>query len=181
MASIGPKYTKSAVDVISPMLTINQQLQSRNDNSWNRLMTGTKGLSEGIGNVIMVKKRSDDIKYKGDDYIAQLKSEKAELEAELKQVQNEMRTIRAEDNGSLDQTLVQPTNTMDPSLENMPTSGRRNMSSIVEDQTTHLQGNTLSPTAKFNMYLDDAFNEDINRTPNRTRGLVDMKLREGRY
>lgn len=181
MASIGPKYTKSAVDVISPMLSINQQLQSRNDSDWNRLMTGTKGLSEGIGNVIAVKKRSDAIKYKGDDYIAQLKAEKTELEAELTQVQNEMRTIRAEDSGSLDQTLVQPVNTMDPSLDNMPTTGRRNMSAAVEDQTTHLKGNTLSPAAKFNMYLDDSFNEDIRKTPNRTRGLVEMKLREGRY
>ena len=95
MASIGPKYTKSAVDVISPMLTINQQLQSRNDTSWNRLMTGTKGLSEGIGNALMVKKRSDVIKYNGDEYIAQLEAEKRELLEEKQRIKNEMNHIES--------------------------------------------------------------------------------------
>jgi len=105
MAIKQPVYERSAVDVISPMLSINQSLENRNKTNWDRLSTGVKGLSEGLSGAYAMKKRSDEIEYKGDQYLADLERQLAEAQAELTQVENSMRTIKAEDLGSLDEFI----------------------------------------------------------------------------
>jgi len=114
MAAIGPKYERSAVDIISPMLTINQQMAAKNESRWNKIKEGVKGLSSGIteaiGSIMAVNKRKEAIKYLGDDHLKELEAELAQAKIDLTQVENEMRTIKAEDTGSLDvpQNLYTP-------------------------------------------------------------------------
>lgn len=109
MAAIGPKYERSAVDIISPMLTINQQMAAKNESRWNKIKEGVKGLSSGIteavSSIMAVNKRKEAIEYKGDGYLADLERQLAEAQAELAQVENSMRTIKAEDLGSLDEFI----------------------------------------------------------------------------
>jgi len=109
MAIKQPVYERSAVEVISPMLSINQSLENRNKTNWDRLSTGVKGLSEGLSGAYAMKKRSDEIEYKGDQYLADLERQLAEAQAELTQVENSMRTIKAEDSNSLDKEWPEPT------------------------------------------------------------------------
>jgi len=184
MALIGPKYEQSAVDIISPMLNITQQMRSKNDTDRNTLLSGVKGLSEGIGGAIAMKKRADAIKYKGDTYIDQLKAEKAELEAELVQVQNEMRTIRAEDIGSLDETLVQQDQPLENDISNMPVNGRRNMYATRAKypfEKDALARARAMGAASFNMKLDEEMRKDQENDPNRSKLPVYEKLEGGKY
>ena len=110
MAIKQPVYERSAVDIISPMLSINQGIANRNTENWNRISTGVKGLSEGLSGAYAMKKRADEIEYKGDQYLADLEGQLAEAKSELTNVENSMRTIKAEDLGSLDEERLEEGN-----------------------------------------------------------------------
>jgi predicted lipid-binding transport protein (Tim44 family) len=96
------KYNRSAVDIISPMLTINQQANQRNEAMKNRFIEGAKGLVEGGAKAYTFYQRQKKIEYIGDNELNKLKQELADAKAELETVQNQMRTIKAEDINSLD-------------------------------------------------------------------------------
>jgi len=96
------KYNRSAVDIISPMLTINQQAAQSNEAMKNRFIEGAKGLVEGGAKAYTFYQRQKKIEYIGDNELEKLKQELADTKAELESVRNQMRVIKAEDLGSLD-------------------------------------------------------------------------------
>jgi len=96
------EYNRSAVDIISPMLTINQQAAQHNEAMKNRFVEGAKDLVEGGAKAYTFYQRQKKIEYIGDNELDQLKQELAEAKAELESVQNQMRVIKAEDINSLD-------------------------------------------------------------------------------
>lgn len=103
------KYNRSAVDVISPMLTINQQaredLRYKEKDFWDKTQSGLKQIGDSISTYMRHKK----IAFIGDNELEKLKQELAEARAELESVQNQMRVIKAEDLGSLDTFANTPT------------------------------------------------------------------------
>ena len=108
MAINTPVYEKSAVDLLSPMLTISQNIANRNKENWDRLSTGIKGLGEGLGGATAAAKRAADleswaIEYKGDAYVEELEEQVRAAKAEIEQIDRAMKTIKAEDLGSLDE------------------------------------------------------------------------------
>lgn len=96
------KYNRSAVDIISPMLTINQQaredLRYKEKDFWDKTQAGLKQIGDSIGTYMRHRK----IAFIGENELNKLKQELAEAKAELETVQNQMRTIKAEDVNSLD-------------------------------------------------------------------------------
>lgn len=94
MAITGPKYERSAVDIISPMLNINRQLADENRQNFDRLMAGVKGGAEGLGGYIASEKREDAVNFKGDDYLAEIRQKIAVKESELQRVESEMEMIK---------------------------------------------------------------------------------------
>lgn len=95
-------YDKSAIDILTPMLSVAQQAKSNDAQRRKEVFEGVKGLVEGGSKAYGVYKRKGLIQYIGDDKLNEMKQQLAELEAELQSVENQMRTIKAEDIGSLD-------------------------------------------------------------------------------
>ena len=97
MALNGPKYEQSAVDIISPMLTITQRLENQNKSNRDMLLEGTKGLAGGLAETAAMKKRSDMLDYKGDEYVKTLRTTVEELKAELVKINNELEQLKKAD------------------------------------------------------------------------------------
>lgn len=96
------KYNRSAVDIISPMLTINQQaredLRYKEKDFWDKTQAGLKQIGDSLSTYMRHKK----VAFIGENELEKLKQELAEAKAELENVQNQMRVIKAEDVNSLD-------------------------------------------------------------------------------
>jgi len=109
MALNGPKYEQSAVDIISPMLNITQRLDNQNKSNRDMLLEGTKGLAGGLAETVAMKKRSDMLDYKGDEYVKGLRSKVEELKAELMKVNHELEQLKQADEMSNDVPASKPT------------------------------------------------------------------------
>lgn len=133
MALNGLKYEQSAVDIISPMLNITQRLDNQNKSNRDMLLEGTKGLAGGLAETAAMKKRSDMLDYKGDEYVKGLRSKVEELKAELMKVNHELEQLKKADEmtndvpaSNAEEVLSRYSsgqmNTYQPTIEELPAS-----------------------------------------------------------
>jgi len=97
------EYKQSAVDILTPMLSINQRRDNNLNTMHNRTMEGVKNLVEGGAKAYTFYQRQHEVEYVGDDRLNEMKAELAQLEDELVRTENSMRNIKAEDLGSFDE------------------------------------------------------------------------------
>lgn len=102
MALVGPNYERSAIDIISPMLTVTQRLRNEDDKNRELMLKGVEGLTKGITDAAAVQKRADMLDYKGDEYVKGLRARVEELKAELMKVQHELEQLEKADQMSND-------------------------------------------------------------------------------
>lgn len=104
---------QSAAQAVGNVLQLAQIEDTRNQNRRNMIFEGIKAGGKVIGDVMGYQKRKAAIQYLGDDKLAEMKQQLAALKNELVSVENQMKTIKAEDVGSLDinQDLSAPAET----------------------------------------------------------------------
>ena len=93
---------QSATSWLSSMLGINQLADANNQKRREMIFQGIKDAGDVAGSMFGYFKRKAAIQYLGDAKLAEMKQELARLRDELTSVENQMRTIKAEDIGSLD-------------------------------------------------------------------------------
>jgi len=109
MAINGPKYEQSAIDLISPMLTVNQMANQANAERKRGIYEGVKGLMTGTADAVNWYQRQRKVEFVGHNKLNDMIDHLNELERELESVNNHIRAIKAEDIGSLDTFANTPT------------------------------------------------------------------------
>lgn len=103
------EYERSAIDLISPMLTVNQQaredIRYRQKDFWDKTQAGLKQIGDSVSAYMRHRK----VEYVGDNKLNEMKAHLEELKRELEMVNNHIKTIKAEDTGSLDTFVNTPT------------------------------------------------------------------------
>lgn len=104
---------QSAAQAVGNILQFKQIEDTNNQNRRNMIFEGIKAGGKAIGDLIGYQKRKSAIQYLGDDKLTEMKQQLAALKNELVSVENQMRTIKAEDISSLDinQDLSVPSET----------------------------------------------------------------------
>lgn len=95
--AIGPKYTRSAVDIISPMLSSMTDRRNRTAARNAGMLAGlSKGIEAGV-NAYNWNKRENLINFVGDDKLAEMENRLVELKGEKSMIENQMKQIQNED------------------------------------------------------------------------------------
>lgn len=124
-------YQSNAVDVLGSLLAIGPAFRADRDRRDRQMKEGIEGLATAGGQVYGYVRRKG-LTYKGDEYLEKLKAELADLEQEKVTIENQIRTIKAEDLGSLDVFVDEGssspsdlTNANPVDYDDMPVDGQR--------------------------------------------------------